>query len=299
MNDLPHFVATHLLEVFLGIWLLTLIIAGLLWKLVASTRIPLWSRSARWWHAFRQTPFVTRLPQRATLLSRLRTPRIFVGGYLLLDLLAGFVLALGALSLFFEIADEAQLDEDLGVFDERLASEFAAVLSDATLRAFAVITHLGDAEVQWTLGISIALLLWFTRRRWQAASWIAAVAGNGMMNRALKALFQRERPLHDHGWTVEAGWSFPSGHASGAVAVYGMLAYLIIRNTPSAWHLPTALSAIGVILAVGLSRVVLQVHYFSDVIAGFASASAWLLVCIATAEMIRARQAGAVTASPL
>jgi undecaprenyl-diphosphatase len=53
-------------------------------------------------------------------------------------------------------------------------------------------------------------------------AWIAATAGNGLLTRALKVIFERTRPLHEHGLLSSEGWSFPSGHASGAAAVFTM-----------------------------------------------------------------------------
>ena len=290
MDEAASFIAKHVLGVFLGLSLVALGMATLLWHLVRRLRTPLWRHSTRlWYHVAHSEPALV-ATQRFPLLRKLRNLAGLSESYLLLDLVAGFVLVLGTLSVFFEIADEVGLDEELGQFDQRLASELASSLSDSILRAFALVTRLGDASTQYILGIAVALILLWRHQRWLALIWIAAVGGNGLLNRALKAVFHRERPLHDHGWVIETGWSFPSGHASGAVAIYGMLAYILIRSTRSVWHLPVSLAAISIILLVGFSRVALQVHYFSDVIAGFASASAWLMVCIAVAEVMRGRQ---------
>ncbi|MGQ0701227.1 MAG: phosphatase PAP2 family protein [Panacagrimonas sp.] len=290
MDRAVIFIAEHLLGVFAALVLCALGLAVLLWWLVRRLREPLWRRSVALLEWVSEHPRSRDLAQRLSLVRRLHTSASLAGRYLLFDLTAGFFLALAALSVFFELADETGLDEELGRFDVQLAQQLGQTVSTATLQFFATVTHLADAPVQWFIALAVAVLLLATRRRWMAASWMAAVAGNGLLNRSLKAIFQRERPLHDHGWVVESGWSFPSGHASGAVAIYGMLAYLLIRSTRPAWHLPIALSAIVVILLVGFSRIVLQVHYFSDVIAGFASAGAWLIVCVATAEVVRVRR---------
>ena len=224
--------------------------------------------------------------------DRLRTPIAARGGERMLDLVVAFVVVVLAAAGFFEIADEIGLDASLGRFDSAVASELARSASPATLRTFAWITHLGDGEVQWTIGICVGVFLLVRRRRELAITWIAAVAGNGILNRVLKALYQRDRPLHEHGWAMAEGWSFPSGHASGALVVYGMLAYLLCRITPGRWRLPIALAATLIALAVGYSRVVLQVHYASDVLAGFLTGGAWLIVCIFAAQAVRKRYKG-------
>jgi hypothetical protein len=107
------------------------------------------------------------------------------------------------------------------------------------------------------------------------------------LNTALKAIFERTRPIHDHGIVIADGWSFPSGHASGAVIVYGLLGYLVIRLMPRPWHLPVTILTVALVVFVGFSRAVLQVHYFSDVIAGYASAAAWCALSIGGLEAIR------------
>ncbi len=99
-----------------------------------------------------------------------------------------------------------------------------------------------------------------------------AIAGNGILNQSLKQLIGRIRPLNPEGALLVQGLSFPSGHSSGAVVAYGMLAYLALRLLPKAWHLPVLVAALA--FTVGISRVVLRVHFASDVAAGFASGSA-------------------------
>lgn len=223
--------------------------------------------------------------------DRVRAPIAARGRERVLDLAVTFVVVVVAVAGFFEIADEIGLDASLGRFDSMVAAELARSASPATLRTFAWVTHLGDSEVQWAIGVGVGAFLLIRRRRELAITWIAAVAGNGILNRVLKALYQRDRPLHEHGWAAADGWSFPSGHASGALVIYGMLAYLLCRVVSPRWHLPIALATLLIALFVGYSRVVLQVHYASDVLAGFLSGGSWLIVCISAAQAIRARRA--------
>lgn len=68
-----------------------------------------------------------------------------------------------------------------------------------------------------------------------------------------------------------------------------MLAYVLLRSVPRAWQLPALLGAVTLAFAVACSRVFLQVHYVSDVLAGFASGGAWLMVCILSVELGRSR----------
>jgi membrane-associated phospholipid phosphatase len=109
------------------------------------------------------------------------------------------------------------------------------------------------------------------------------------MNTLLKLWFARVRPPHTHGFASVDGWSFPSGHACGSMLVYGLLGYLVVRHTRSAWHIPVAAVTVMLVACIGASRVLLQVHYFSDVLAGWAAAGVWVSLCIAGLEAVRVR----------
>nr|WP_186511157.1 phosphatase PAP2 family protein [Caenimonas sedimenti] len=66
-----------------------------------------------------------------------------------------------------------------------------------------------------------------------------------------------------------------------------MLAYLAIRVTTARWHAPAVLAAVPIALTIGASRILLQVHYTSDVVARFSSGLSWLVLCIAWCESRR------------
>jgi len=207
-----------------------------------------------------------------------------------LEALAAFALSIGAFAAFVGLAAGVGFDEDLARFDEALAGALRAHLSPAELRVFAAVTRLGDFAFLAPLGVAVAVvLLW--RGRWPlAALWAAATSLGGALNWVLKSIFERARPVHVHELVHADGWSFPSGHASGAMLVYGLLGYLGVRHAPRAWRLPVALAAAVLIVAVGFSRVMLQVHYLSDVLAGYASAAAWIAAWIAGLELARRRE---------
>ena len=210
-------------------------------------------------------------------------PALFLG----LRLAIGFGIVLGAAALFAEMMEALQAEEEMGLFDTRLAEVLAQTLSPAVLRVVGVLTHLGDPVTLTALVLVVAGLLVLHKRRWLALGWVVACTGNGVLNQTLKQMFARVRPVHEHGFAVADGFSFPSGHTSGSVVVYGMLAYLGVRLLPPRWHLPGVLAAAALAFCMGVSRVLLQVHWASDVLAGFASGLAWLVVCVLSIEMLR------------
>ncbi|MDP3821548.1 MAG: phosphatase PAP2 family protein [Burkholderiales bacterium] len=199
----------------------------------------------------------------------------------------GFALVLGAASLFAEIAEHLGSGAAMSLADEALTAAIRAHVAPATLAVFAVLTHFGDPITLTLLGTVVALLLWWQRRRALALGWVIALGGNALLNPALKRVFERVRPVHEVGLINELGWSFPSGHTSGATVAYGMLAYVAMRTLPQPWHAPLVLAATALAFTVGCSRVFLQVHFASDVLAGFASGAAWLTVCIVSVELAR------------
>ncbi len=205
----------------------------------------------------------------------------------LMSAAVGFALVLGAASLFAGIAEHLGPDGTMSLLDDALTAAIRAHVGANTLAVFAVLTHFGDVITLSLLGSVVALLLWWQRRRALALGWVIALGGNALLNPALKRVFERVRPVHEHGLINEIGWSFPSGHTSSATVAYGMLAYVVMRTLPQRWHAPLVLAATALAFTVGCSRVFLQVHFASDVVAGFASGAAWLTVCIVSVELAR------------
>lgn len=193
--------------------------------------------------------------------------------------------------VFFEIADEIGADEDLGRFDVALSAALSRHATDEQLQTFAILTHLGDKAFLMPLVVVVAVLLLWRRHVFTAAAWVVACALGGLLNVALKAIFERSRPEYVHSFAAAEGWSFPSGHSSGAIIVYGLLGYLAVLHTPKSVHIPTAAVAMTLVVCVGLSRVILQVHYFSDVLGGYAFGASWVAAWIAGLEALRVRLA--------
>jgi len=206
---------------------------------------------------------------------------------LMLYALAGFAVVVGAAAGFAQIAEQLDPAGAMARADEALAASIGVHVAPATLHVFALLTHLGDPAWLALLAAGVALWLWSRRQRALALGWVLALGGNALLNPALKRIFERVRPLHEHGLVSEMGFSFPSGHTSGATVAYGMLAYVALRTLPAAWHMPAVLGATALAFTVGCSRVFLQVHYLSDVLAGFPSGGAWLVVCVMSVDASR------------
>ncbi len=138
------------------------------------------------------------------------------------------------------------------------------------------------------IAVGLVLLLLLTRRSFEAAWAGLTIAGIQLVTALVKEAFDRPRPHEGSGVALPSSDSFPSGHASGAVVTFGVLAALGAerwpRRAPLLWALAALLS-----LAVGASRVVLNVHFVTDVVAGWCLGLAWLAGALLLREMWKRR----------
>lgn len=199
----------------------------------------------------------------------------------------GLAIVGAGVAVFIELAGQSGTGGALHPADRAFTEGLRAGVPRQALRAFAALTHLGDTVTLTGLCIAVALALVALRRYGFALGWVLAVAGEGVLNQTLKQSFGRGRPLHPDGDVLQQGFGFPSGHSSGSVVAYGALAYLALRLLPPPWHLPTLLVAVATAFTVGASRLFLRVHFASDVIAGLASGSVWLALCVMGIEVTR------------
>mgnify|MGYP001568025071 CR=1 FL=1 len=134
------------------------------------------------------------------------------------------------------------------------------------------------------LNIVICSLLFLAilayRRKWyDSALLLLGVGGGTALEYLLKILIARPRPIG--GMILETGYSFPSAHATLALIFFSMLIYSFRKDIKNIFLRSTFIAAnILMILLVGLSRIYLNVHWTSDVIAGFSLGLFWLTLLI-------------------
>lgn len=136
--------------------------------------------------------------------------------------------------------------------------------------------------------LSTGFLLW--RRHFYSASlFILVVVGGALLNFILKEIFKRTRPgLFTGPISEPASYSYPSGHATLAVCVYGVLIYLGFKFLKRPlFRVLVILLGLSFIILIGLSRVYLGVHYPTDVLAGYVSAGCWLGVILGSGSIAR------------
>lgn len=138
-------------------------------------------------------------------------------------------------------------------------------LSDTHVSLMKQITHLGDGEVFVAIGLLVLVYLLFRQQYKEALLCVIFSVALRAGNPLLKEFFLRERPFST---VSEAhGFSFPSGHSANA-AFLGLLIYSLL--SPNAQQdFKTRLIISTSIFLVGLSRISLEVHWMSDVLAGW------------------------------
>jgi membrane-associated phospholipid phosphatase len=163
-------------------------------------------------------------------------------------------------------------------FDAEVGSDaHRAVLdSPALLTAAHAATDLGDARVRIGLAALAAAVLLLRRNRRAAIFVLVTVTVGAAANPLLKGIVDRARPVLPDPVAHAAGSSFPSGHAMGAAVLYIVL--LLVAAPALARRLRVAAATLTVLLivAVAASRVLLGVHYVSDVISGCFAGAAWV-----------------------
>ncbi|WP_168058315.1 phosphatase PAP2 family protein [Candidatus Manganitrophus noduliformans] len=292
MEQLAELIGAYAVAVLVCILALFLGTAILLWHWIERYGQTLWEWIGLLWRATLDLPPLIRLRRRFPRLWAFLGRRLSPEGYLGLHLTIGLALILAALFLFADLAEEIWSGDEIAFFDQALARALREHATPTALRVFSAITWLGNVSVLAALGIAVGLLLVVLRRKFLLAGWMTALMGGGLLNVALKALFRRARPVLPSPFVTESGWSFPSGHAMGALIAYGMLAYVLVILFNGRGRRWIVLTAALLVLLIGASRMYLGVHYFSDVIAGYVAGMAWLATCIAGAEIARRHRRG-------
>jgi undecaprenyl-diphosphatase len=206
-----------------------------------------------------------------------------------LFLTIGLVLAFGAIWVFAELAEGVMAGATLR-FDDAVLEwlhRHATPWWDAVALQ---ITAVGNGTSVAVISLVVCAFLWGFRQRGAVLLVLMAVIGADLGQSLLKLVFHRPRPelfVIQTPFARPVSASFPSGHATGAIALYLVLAYLLDRiggTRPFRWI--TNLVAGLLILGIGVSRVYLGVHYPSDVVAGYLIGFVWVTLCVFGIESV-------------
>jgi len=166
-------------------------------------------------------------------------------------------------------------------FDFLVFDKVAVLVTPVTTSFIQGVTFLGNHNFLVPVNLLLIVYFFFIKKhKWYSIKVPVIALGGLLLMTLLKQLFNRPRPLIPLLEPVK-GLSFPSGHAMMSVTFYGLLILLVweyITNRFWKWLLTSLL--VILILLIGFSRIYLRLHYFSDVMAGFAAGIIWLSLCV-------------------
>ena len=166
----------------------------------------------------------------------------------------------------------ARLDRSVSLF----GAHHATALSTRFLRFY---TQLGGALVIVPLGVVVAIVETIRQRSVAVVVFLTLVVGGQfLVANVIKAIVDRARPNFDQ-LTGFSGSSFPSGHAVAAAACLAAFALVIGRRRSITVRAILAGLAVGLATGIACCRVMLGVHWLTDVLGGLALGWAWFALC--------------------
>jgi membrane-associated phospholipid phosphatase len=211
------------------------------------------------------------------------------------------VLLAGVLAVAFTLLSAAVAGGALRVFDRQVAVGFAGIYNPSLLTPFRALAVLGGLELTTLLAVGLFAYLW--RHGHRLGAWAATVLPlSTLVELADKHFIDQPSPpasiAHLDGPSITdllegppgAGWSFPSGHMTRALVVYGLLAFVAGRLSTRPWvvRLAPVLAAV-LVVAIAFDRLYLAVHWESDVIGGLLLGGTFLAAAISWLEWSAAR----------
>ena len=169
----------------------------------------------------------------------------------------------------------------LSNIDKAVANYFFTHRNEQVAQGVYFFTQMGSFPMVASVMLIFAGLMLWKKRFHSLISSSAALSASTLTAYAGKWYYQLPRPV-GLAWYEEFSFSFPSGHATVAMAFYGFLFYLLLMYLTSA-RIKYFIFCLALlfIFGMGFSRIYLCVHYLSDVLGGFAIGFVWLVFSIA------------------
>lgn len=166
-----------------------------------------------------------------------------------------------ALILIFVLLGKTSLDYSI--------SSSILKIQTPSLSPFFIFLGNYSEGIMTAMALFFGVVLYLKKRKKQSFVLIFSLCFGYAIKEIIKSVVQRERPLNQ--LLQETGYSFPSGHAVFSVILFSMLIYFYkdeIKN--KAGKILLIAGGIFLIILIGFSRIYLNVHWFTDVIGGYA-----------------------------
>ena len=193
------------------------------------------------------------------------------------------ILILYIIALFGGLVEDLYTHDSIVQLDHAIARWASSIRTDFFNSFFWAVTQIGRVWIVGFFMLFFSLFLWFSYRRYYLLGLYISVIGAEILAFGGKYLFARARPsstIHQ-----ESFYSFPSAHATIAVAFFGFVLYTFFReNSNFSTKLKIFFISLVFIFLMGFSRIYLGAHYLSDIWGGYLIGSIWLLIGISLSE---------------
>lgn len=235
--------------------------------------------------------FIDSSPRRFDRSRRFIAARLSAEGAFGLHLTIGLAVVLAAGWCFGKIAEDFSRNAATRALDDNVMLWFMVQATPIRTLFFRAVSFFGDVPFLATASIVLAVVLAATRSFYRLLAVVIAVGGGALLNLLLKYHFHRPRPALENPLVALSSFGFPSGHTMGATIFYGVLAlslsYSLHRRQQ---RLAVVCGAAVIVLMIGVSRMYLGAHYFTDVIGALAMGLAWLAFSWTGMETLRRRK---------
>ena len=182
------------------------------------------------------------------------------------------------------VEDVLSLDPIVAL-DTRIENLLFAFRDPLLVKVFLWITLLAKGKIALCVALLLVVIFFLRKKREFVIPLMVTLTGSALFDLLGKVAFHRQRPP---GVAVyaETSFSFPSGHATTAAALYGFAVYYSWRRSAT-WgrRLNILFAGIFLVAAIGFSRLYLGVHFLSDVLGGYLLGLLWLIIGIYMAEL--------------
>lgn len=180
--------------------------------------------------------------------------------------------AMGGVWLFLGVIEDVVSGDPLVIVDQKVFQILQALRTPTADALLVPITELGDRSVILPVVIVTTGAFLLIKRWWAALYVVLAALCSTLFVQGMKLVLHRPRPLHLYDGISE--FSFPSGHATSSIVVYGFLAILLARSTTPLLRRALISITLSLIMLIAFSRLYLGAHWLSDVGAGLAFGTA-------------------------
>ncbi len=235
--------------------------------------------SSRWWGARPAAMVTSELREHPSLLRTFLRSRLDAEVLTGLALTFALVAVIAAGVMVAGLAVLIRHSEALADLDSGSARWAQHQVGPASRRVLQDISLLATTQGVVVIGVVVGVIEWIrVHSRWIPVFLVAVTVGDSLVTNTIKAIVERARPAIEPA-AAKLGPSFPSGHSSTAAAFFAALALLAGRRRSAETRSALAGVAVGLAVAVACSRVLLDLHWVSDVVAGLALGWGWFAVC--------------------